>query len=86
MDFQGSQQTCYSDWARMVITFYPDIKFKNAPEEDKVLVFSGEEEIAFFNFGNGTGYILNGTNKEGLTQIGKTPQLSVFDIDSMILV
>ena len=59
MDFHGTQQTCYADWGKCLFNQYPDIdNLKYNLIDNKVEVFHQGIKIAYFNFFDGSGNIV----------------------------
>lgn len=82
MRLEGQQQTCYADWSRAVLTFYPHNP-KFARNGDIIEVWYDDKQVAEFNFGNGKGQIIH-AKQHNLEEVGKIPNFEPFDLDSMV--
>lgn len=86
LDFIGAHQTCYSDWARSVLEFYPyNPRFKTE-NKDIVAVFYNNDKIAEYNFETGKGFIIEKNKKHDLSKIEQLPQFQEIEIDRLIQV
>ena len=82
MDFSGSQQTCYSDWGRTVLEFFPDPKFSLNGE--RVHVFWRGEEVGYYDFGTGRAFLKDGFPIHPPSVVGNYQSFTPIDIDSFI--
>jgi hypothetical protein len=84
MRMSGNHQTTYADWARAVITHYPyDLTYKLNEETDTVHVFYEENEIAHYDFGHGTGEMVD-TEQRKITDMGKWDSFEEINIDNLL--
>lgn len=82
MNFMGTAQTNYGDWAKTLVERYPaNLKYKR--EGDIVVVFQFDKRVAEYNFGNGTGKIVNAPIASPPSK--KLPNYAPIDVDSMVI-
>lgn len=82
MDFSGAQQTCFSDWGRTVLEFFPNAKFNI--EGEKVHVFRDDENVGHYDFSTGMGHLIDGQTVHPASDVGRYPSFSAIDIDTLI--
>ena len=82
MEFSGAQQTCFSDWGRTVIEFFPQAKF--GIDGEKVLVFEDNAEVGHYDFSTGTGSLVSTNGPQPPENVGRLPSFTPIDIDSFI--
>lgn len=86
----GNHQTTYSDWARAVISSYPfDLTYKLERVDgnkfaDIIHVFHGENEIAYYNFGNGSGGMTDTSERHTIAEMGKWETFTEIDLDKLV--
>lgn len=84
MDFHGAQQTCYADWSRCVLSYYP-YNPKYQRNGDSIEVYYDSQKVAEFEFDTGRGYIVPAPAHTP-EEVGKLPNYTNFDIDNLLLV
>ena len=82
MNFAGAQQTCFSDWGRTVLEFFPNAKFNITGET--VHVFRDSEDVGHYDFSTGTGHLADGNPVLPSSAVGRFPSFSPIDIDTFI--
>ena len=82
MDFAGAQQTCFSDWGRTVLEFFPTPKF--SIHDEVVLVFYNDTNVGHYNFGTGTGYLADGYERQDAGVVGRFASWQDISIDDFI--
>lgn len=83
--FSGMTQTCYSEWSKTVLEYYPqDIKFQYEEDHDVSAVYHGQHRVAEYDFSSGTGYVTESGNKRRIEEVGRTPNFEEFDVDNLI--
>ncbi len=82
MDFLGAQQTCFSDWGRTLLEFFPNVKFNIHGEV--VHVFRDNEKVGHYDFSTGMGHLIDGQTVQPPSAIGRFPSFSPIDIDMFI--
>ena len=82
MDFVGAQQTCFSDWGRTVIEFFPNAKFNI--EKDTVYVYRDGEQVGHYDFSTGTGKLNDGHAIQPPSAVGRFTSFSPINIETFI--
>lgn len=82
MDFAGAQQTCFSDWGRTVVEFFPNAKFSKYDEV--VHVFLDGLMVGHYNFATGTGQLVDGYKVQPPESVGRFASFEPIDIDTFI--
>lgn len=82
MNFAGAQQTCFSDWGRMVLEFFPEAKF--SIDGKKVHVFRDNVDVGYYDFGSGTGHLDDGYPIQPPEAVGRFPSFAPINIDDFI--
>ncbi len=87
MYVHGHHQTTYADWSRSVFSLYQkSITFEFVREEDKVLVKSDDVIIAYYDFGQGGGFIESTDIEPNIELMGQWQQLEEINVDSIVSV
>jgi len=82
MHFAGAQQTCFSDWGRTVLEFFPTAKFNIKGEI--VHVYRDDIDVGHYDFSNGTGHLDDGNPIQPPSAVGRFPSFVPIDIDMFI--
>jgi hypothetical protein len=82
MHFAGAQQTCFSDWGRTAIEFFPTAKFNIAGEV--VHVFRDDKDVGHYDFSKGTGFLEDGNPIQPPTAVGRFDSFAPIDVDTLI--
>lgn len=82
MNFPGTHQTCYADWSRCVLSYYP-FGPKYQLNGDIVAVFYENKKIAEYDFSTGKAFLVH-SEVHSLEKIGKIPNFEEFDIDNLL--
>ena len=82
MDFAGAQQTCFSDWGRTLLEFYPTAKFNIKGE--RVHVYKDNAVVGHYDFSTGTGHLVDAPVIMTPDAVGRFPSFTPIDIDTFI--
>lgn len=82
INFPGTHQTTYSDWAKTVISRYPSTA-RYSVESYCILVYSGTDVVGEYNFQTGKGYVVENI----LSEVSETLEIdnfTEFDVDNLM--